>query len=338
MTRRLRLLLLLLPVVVVAALPGAALGAKTRTRVEPARTWAFIKVRGTHGWTVQITGTAAGSHGDSHPIGVYAKGPEHGEVGYVGFPGRFTSDGRVVARLPGVGRINLRYEPTSHDKVNIGSTQGCTSAPTTIDSKGIFRGTIELRGEGGFTTVDAHSARGELSTYPKQTCPVRPRSKAQFERQYITHGGGEEQELYAIGKSNGGTVTFSAWGIPGRLEGLPPRIVEFAAEYSRRERGMLINASTRIEGASKGFTVSPSSGSPSEATVAPGAPFAGSAEFDLLSTTASWTGDLRAPIPTLGTVELTGSTFESSLCVGLTCTKTAPGLRRLVSVPIVGSD
>jgi hypothetical protein len=46
----------------------------------------------------------------------------------------------------------------------------------------------------------------------------------------------------------------------------------------------------------------------------------------------SWTGDLRVPIPTLGTVALTGPKFEPTLCRG-GCTDTAPESHITVSLP-----
>jgi hypothetical protein len=324
-------LLVVLPIVVLLAVPGVALAAKTKSKVEPAQTTGFVKVRGTNGWTIQITGSADGVRPEA--VGVYGRGPDHAEVGYTGFRGHFTKDGTIEAKLPGVGRIDLRYEPTEHHTTDISSPTGCTSAPTTIDSSGLFRGTVDLHFDGGLTTVDAHSAHGELWTYPKQTCRVRPHSKADIEREYVAEGGSEQEALYAGGKVDGGTVTFQATSIPGLLKGLPPRIVDFAAEYSRRERGMLVNASVRLRGKPDDFIVSAPGGSPAEATVSPPAPFAGSAEFKLLSpTVAGWTGDLRAPISTLGTVELTAPTFRSSLCLGLTCTRTDPGLQISVGV------
>jgi hypothetical protein len=277
-----------------------------------------------------------------HPVALFAQGPHQGEVDYQGFHGRFTKDGTIVAKLPGVGRIDLRYEPTSHHTVHIGKQKGCTSARTTTDSDGVFRGTIELHGEGGFTTVIAHSVRGELSTYPKQTCRVRIPSKAQIKQEIEAAEAGTAagegpriEDLYAFRKLSGGTLSFEATSFPTFFKAAPPRQIEFTADYSRHRDGMWVDAKTRVEGA-EDFTVSAPTGSPSEATVEPPAPFAGSAHFTLESpTVASWTGDLRVPIPTLGTVDLTGPKFEPKLCDSGGCTDTAPGSH--VEVTVVGS-
>jgi hypothetical protein len=333
--RRRRALLVVLPIVALLVAPGAALAAKSRTKVEPAQTSGVVKIRGTNGWRIQITGTTPGLHPGAQTVSVYGLGPEHAEVTYTRERAHFTKGGTIEAKLPGIGRIDLRYEPTEHHKIGISNAKGCTGARTAIGSNGVFRGTIDLHLAGGLTAVDAHSAHGGLWPSPKETCRVRHHSKAEIEREYLASGGSEEQLLDAVGKVDGGTVRFRATSFGG----LPQRFVEFAAEYSRRERGMLFTASTQVQGKPGDFIVSRPGGSPNEATVNPPAPFTGSAEFELLlPTIASWTGDLRAPIPTLGTVELAQPTFRSSLCVGLTCTDTVPGQRISAIFALTGSD
>ncbi len=327
MSARLRSLLALLPIVALLAVPGAAAKTRTRTTVEPARTTALIKVHGTNGWTVQITGILPGPRFRRHPVGVFAKGPHHQEVDYQELRGSFTRGGTIMAKLPGVGHIDLRYEPTARRTVRISNPEHCTSAPTTVDSSGVFRGTIDLHGEGGFTTVSAHGARGRISTYPKQTCQVRVRSKARTKGEIEKAAGpGPIEVLYASRELAGGGLTFDATSFPSLLPGSPSRTIEFTAAYFRRHHGMSVSGTTRVEAKdAASFAISPRGGSPSEATVEPPAPFKGSAEFALESpTTASWMGDLRVPVPTLGVVDLTGPEFKSILCDG-GCTATAPG-------------
>jgi hypothetical protein len=330
MSTRLRSLLVALPALALLAL--AALAAKTRTKVEPARTSGFVKVRGTNGWAIQITGSTTGSRSDRRTLSVYANGPHHEQVTYQRFPGRLTEDGTIEAKLPGVGHIDLRYEPTEHHRIEYSNSPGCTSAPFTIGSGGVFHGTIELHVTGGLTTVDAHSAHGELWPSPKVTCQVSAHSKAQVEREFEAAGSGYES-LSASGKLEGGTLLFDATSFRFLSPAPPTRLVEFSATYERQLHGMRFTAGTRVEAKNaEGFDLSPSTGTPSEATVEPPAPFNGSAEFALESpTVANWAGDLRVPIPTLGTVALTGPEFEPSLCGSGGCTDTTPGSRISIS-------
>lgn len=326
----------LLALAALLAAPAGALAAKTRTKVYPAQTMALLKAKGTHGWRVQIDAIAFGGRRGSEPVGVYASGPHHQTVSYQGFPSSFAKDGTLKAKLPGVGRIDLTFEATSHQTVHIDNPKSCTSAPTTVDSEGVFRGTIELHGEGGYTTVALRSAPGELSTYPRQTCRVRTFKRAREEAE----AEGETakfEDLYAEREWGSGNLNFEATSFPTELKGLPPRHVEFSADYSHHRDGMWVDASTRVEGEAKDFTVVAPEGAASEATVTPPGPFAGSAEFSLESpTVADWSGDLRVPIPTLGTVDLTAPAFGAMLCVDNECTKTLPGVSVIFSVGSFG--
>jgi hypothetical protein len=167
------------------------------------------------------------------------------------------------------------------------------------------------------------------------TCQVTVHSKAQIKREIEAAGSGYES-LSASRKLESGALTFDALSLPVPLRGSPPtQWVEFTASYARRLHGMWFSASTRVGAESaEGFAVSPSTGTPGEATVEPPAPFKGSAEFTLESpSVASWTGNLRVPIPTLGTVALTGPDFKPTLCGSGGCTNTAPGSHVTVSLP-----
>jgi hypothetical protein len=340
MSTRLRSLLVAVPVLALLAVPGAALAAKMKTKVEPGSTTGFAKVRGTNGWTIQITGSTTGSHPGRRTLSVYANGPHGENVTYQRFPGHLTKDGAIEAELPGVGHIDLRYEPTEHHRIGYSNAPGCTSAPFTIGSNGVFRGTIELHATGGLTTVDARSAHGELWPSPKTTCRVPVHSKAQIKREIEAASAGGDAQFESLSASRrlaGGTLGFDATSFSFERGGAPPRVVDFTATYSRRLDGMWFTAGANAEVKnSGGLALSPSTGTPSEATVEPPAPFEGSAEFTLDSpTVANWTGDLRVPIPTLGTVALTGPKFKSTLCGSGGCADTAPGSH--VSISVGGS-
>jgi hypothetical protein len=68
------------------------------------------------------------------------------------------------------------------------------------------------------------------------------------------------------------------------------------------------------------FTVSDET-TPAEATVAPPAPFSGSATFERASSTRStWLGDLALELPGFGRVRLAGPKYRSLVCRGNHCT------------------
>jgi hypothetical protein len=332
--RTLRLPLLAAALLALAALlaPTGALAAKPRTHVEPAQAMGNFTVRGTHGWQFQVDGLATAGRG-SGSVAVYASGPGRQQVAYQNLHASLAMDGTLDAALPGVGHIHVRFEETSREPVHIDHPKGCTGPSTGRIEHGIYRGSIELRGERGYTTVALRSARGELSTLPRQTCPLvkvkhlREREVEPEAAPGSEGGTGRIEDLLAERKWGSGTVTFQATSYPSPFAKEPSRQVEFTADYSHRRDGMWIDAQTKVEGTAEDFTVTAPGGAPGEATLKPPAPFKGSAEFTLESpTVAAWSGDLGAQIPTLGAVDLTAPAFGAMLCVGDDCTNTLPGV------------
>jgi len=126
-------------------------------------------------------------------------------------------------------------------------------------------------------------------------------------------------------EGSGGSLRFEAWGSGLTFPGTRNPITDFSATYTHERGKVSIFATTSVLGQEKGqFSLTAPNGTPIEATVAPPAPFTGSAAFELESpTTASWTGDLSVEIPTLGTVDLTGPGFQAGACAAH-CAKTFP--------------
>lgn len=311
-----------------AALAGpaaAATGAPSKTRVRPEQRFADFTAHGTNGWRLQITAILASGRSDHRQIGFYTRGPHHEEVSYLGPKGRATADGEIVGTLPGLGRVAVRFEQTSETPVTFVPEKGCKAEGKSATLRGVFRGTIELHGEGGYTTVERQSAPGQIEVTPKQVCRLpkhhRPPPHETLEELNIEY-------LSAGREMSGGSLSFDAFGTGLKLAGGDPA-TDFSATYTHKRGKLTIFASTRILGEEKGlFSLTAPEGTPTEATVDPPAPFSGAATFKLESPTkASWTGDLSVEIPTLGTVSLTEPGFWAGACEAH-CTKTFPkGLR-----------
>ncbi len=82
-------------------------------------------------------------------------------------PGRATVR-RVDARFGRFGRIAVSFEPSGRTR-RIPPLIGCKGKPA-LSHRGTFRGTIRFHGEGGYTTVEADSARGTVTTNPARHC------------------------------------------------------------------------------------------------------------------------------------------------------------------------
>jgi hypothetical protein len=298
------------------AAPVAA--AKPAPEVFPAGRTAFLDAKGTNGWRLQVSAVLPAGKKTKQPIGFFTRGPQREEVSYTGSEASVTAGGLIVGAAPGLGRIAVRFERTSEQPVTFGS-EGCKTEGKSAVLKGIFRGPIEFHGEGGYTTVKRRSAPGTIEVHPRIVCP-RPK---QPPHQPTTQDAGIGYLLAGRGEE-GGSLTFTAFTAT-----LLPRsgpVAGFSASYTHRRGKLLIVATTRAVGeeGKANFALTAPSGTPTEATVAPPAPFSGTATFKLESmTTASWSGDLSVEVPTLGTVNLAEPGFWAGACAA-ECTKTFP--------------
>lgn len=305
-----------------AALIGApAAAAKPATEVFPAARIAFLKAKGTNGWHLQVSAVLPSGKKAKQPIGFFTAGPHREEVSYTGSEGRVSGDGLIAGRVPGIGRIAVRFEQTSEQPVTYGAEGGCKVEGKSAVLKGIFRGKIEFHGEGGYTTVQRSSAPGTIEVHPRIVCP-RPKN---LPHQPTADGEGTEYLLAGRDEGDGGSLTLAAFATGLKIPGAGS-LTSFSATYTHRHGKLLIAATTRAAGeeGKANFSLTAPSGLPTEATVAPPAPFSGTATFKLESpTTASWTGDLSVEVPTLGTVNLAEPGFWAGACA-TECTKTFP--------------
>ncbi len=295
--------------------------AKPKERVEPASRLAVFNAKGSKRWRLQVTTLVQSGKTGRQSIGFFTRGPHHEEVQYLGAKGRATADGLIEGRLPGIGRVAVRFEQTSEEPVTFVPERGCKAEGESATLNGVFRGRIELHGEGGYTTVDRRSAPGRIEVTPRVVCPAaqhhsRP-PKATAEEAGVEYLGAGRKE------ANGGSLAFDAWATGLGRGGHP--ITDFSATYTHKRGSLTIFAATSILAEEQGvFSLTAPEGTPTEATVDPPAPFSGSAAFKLESpTTMSWTGDLNVEVPTLGRVNLTEPGFWAGACA-THCTKTFP--------------
>jgi hypothetical protein len=309
---------------VLLAAPTAAGAARTHTEVRPPLHLTTFGVRGSKGWKVNFS--ASPDKLFKHQVGVQATRPDGESVSYT-FRGRASQDGTIDAKLPGVSRIAVHFEPTEVKKLKLQVAGNCTAPKTSITRKGFFRGMIELRGEGGYTTVHRTSAPGEIVEYPREVCRVKQEKTTPSEAMQGLEKLVHVTTLQVGRKQDGGTLTFIAtsFGPGDKSEGLDP-ITEFTTSFTRiLPHGVTIAALVRASGEPGQFTVKAPNETPSEATVEPPAPYKGSGTFQLASpTTANWMGDVRVDVPTLGNVMFTEPNFWSTLCENSSCTDTLP--------------
>src|SRR5262249_12777556 len=153
--------------------------------------------------------------------------------------------------------------------------RGCKVEGMGATLKGIFRGTIELHGEGGYTTVERRSAHGQIEVTAREICR-RPK----HHRRLATKTPGEagiEDPAAARDEGNGSSLTFDAFGTGLKASSGSP-FTDFSATYRHKRGRLRVFASTTILAEEQGlFSLTAPSGTPTEGTVDPPAPFSGTA-------------------------------------------------------------
>jgi hypothetical protein len=302
----------LLAVLALAALPAVSMAKSGGVNREADR-FAELKFPGTHGYKIEVLVGEIGGSPTSNAVITARKGIYTSN--YIVNKASFDADGGIKVHVPGAGSIDLSFVPGRTQTLPL--EKGCKGTPSTIQH-GTFRGKIALTGRQGFTAAHRASAPGKISSDFKQTC------KAVGARQARTSAAEEFSETLLIvdgAKSKNRVVSFLA----NRPEtNGKPANPNFTANAGIVHTSYSFFSEVVVAGKQAAFAV-PDLKSLSEATVAPPAPFTGSATFELVSKKASsWTGDLAVDLPGIGKVALTGKGFLSDVCRDEHCTETSP--------------
>ncbi|HYC80251.1 MAG TPA: hypothetical protein VEB65_00615, partial [Solirubrobacterales bacterium] len=240
------------------------------------------------------------------------KGPARVQYLLFGFLGAGAS---LNVRLPSVGRIAVKFDPTKVTRKR--RPEDCKSHPSIVAS-GYFRGSIELHGERGYTTVSRKSARGRLVRSFRGPCGKLGSGST---RQASREDAEEKKEGTTLGAAQRhGSLSFAA-GVTGSEARSPAALV--IASKTRFREGMRITSGVFVERDSDGF-IELGTADPKAVDLEPPAPFKGSATFRRTAPkTSTWRGDLAVELPGIGNTRLAGKSFESTLCEGSRCTDTA---------------
>ena len=241
MPGRLRPLLALLMALALLALPGAALAAKTK--VQPGSTWISVELPTRGDWQVEI-GTAVNGKSRT-PVSISANDrAAHASLSY-GVHGRWTKDGTIVAKFPGLGRVNLRFDQAKVKKEVDHAEPGCKVPRETLVREGTFRGRIKLDDRKGFGRVNLAEAPGTIYDFAAETCPAhehgasKHRAANEAEEEPVESAGALSSSFYSGRKLDGGQLSFEVETIPGGLfdEKKAPQF-EFIASFDELRHGL----------------------------------------------------------------------------------------------------
>jgi hypothetical protein len=180
-----------------------------------------------------------------------------------------------VAKFGSFGRVNTDFKPTDDPKA-IPVPSGCQGEPGKV-TKGVFKGPIEFKGEGGYTNVDLGRARGRsMKNVQIESC--RPPK---------THA------AVALAAGDG----YPAPGFAA-LRKVGSANVVFGADVSHSVGDVEISRLVNRVGPSSQFNYN---NSLSRAHVDPPAPFSGEADFKETGAwgadTGTFTGSLQVSFP-----------------------------------------
>jgi hypothetical protein len=297
--------------------PGAT--ARPRTAVQPRSKWISVELPKRGGWQVNVE---VATHGKLHtPVSIDATGPRGQNLTY-GAEGKLTKEDAIIARFPGIGRIDVSFDQTETKESADSVEPGCTSPRGTLNSEGTFRGRIAIHDRKSFGSFDLRAAPGSITDFPAETCPASRRRR----ETEPTSSEPEATSIHASRKLSGGILFLDVESVEagGGLGTAGHPVFAFSAQFFKHHDGLSMSAQASAPIVPKGFNFVAVGGSLTEATVEPPAPFHGSATFKVESpTTGSWSGDLSVELATLGPVRLTGPPFEAGLCVETTCLSTS---------------
>lgn len=250
-----------------------------------------FNLKASHGYRVMVLASSTKEYRNGRVlIAVSRKGQE---VNY--FAPAQVTDTSVEADLGALGRIDVTFQPSGEKGV---AHPICDRSQRVTYSRGSYVGTIDLRGEEGYTRVRAESAPYSLHPFIDFICPgyshnetfghgvsgarLRARMKA----------GGERIELQVNQNRPGARVRIGA-----------------STDERRGEIWISREVTSFLPAASFGFAPDLR-----VASLRPPAPFSGSAHF--LRTAAPpnrWTGSLALDFPGRSNVSLAGTRFRATL-------------------------
>jgi hypothetical protein len=216
---------------------------------------------------------------------------------------------RLSATFGELGRVSVRFHP-SGKVIRSQPQSGCKGPDHFTTRAGVFVGQIRFSGEGGYTSLNAHRAKGTVQS---------PLGLTGCKSEGLHHGSGSHpknhgsrshpsRELALTVQSPAsatGQTSFSAIA-PGSIG----RAV-FAAFSSEKVGSLLVLRSVLTLGSSQAFLFD---NALSSASVSPPAPFTGTGSFQRNADgSTTWAGDLAASFPGKPDVALTGTTFTAKL-------------------------
>jgi hypothetical protein len=283
-----------LRLVLAAVLAGLALPASVSSAPAkaPELRLSNFELESSNGYGVHV---ASVQEGDFAPDAIVSV--DGGAIG-VSYEVRAELGAGVRATFGPLGQLDVRFE--RRKKKVERPEPGCRW----IFEKGVFRGSFQFTGEGGYTSSSAVNPEGEVLRLPNNFCGLGLSDRPAR----LAIPGFYKTVLAAQAPSGSGTVSFGASRL---ILGGAPRSTSFSASLEEQVGAMKIERTARANGGMKTFALTGTS----RGSVSPPPPFRGSARFrDPAKGPARWTGSLSVSFPGAPDIALAGPSFAAKLC------------------------
>lgn len=292
------------------ALPAVARGASERAAEVKLSSF---KVQGSNGYELEVISVRDGSLSPIAAVTV-TRGPASAS-----YEVRTAAGSGIHATFGSLGQLDVSFERRRKE------VDRPEPRCRWISESGVFRGSFRFVGEEGYVSSEATNPSGEVFRLPDGFCGL---GSFRLARPFL---GLRQTVLAAQSTVGAGVVSFAA----SRFEDERPTL--FDASSRERVGEMNIERQVRTQAAGAFFNTRRS-----RASVAPPAPFVGSARFrDPAGGPASWTGSLSVSLPGAPDVTLAGETFVAKLCLGLPilrrCLKRRPNPASSQAAEVYGS-
>lgn len=277
----------------VCVLPASATAKGGHFVIRASRSEEF-RVQGSGGYSISVLGS------NHH---VYLMVRRGNSSATYGAPGTVSPE-QIMARFGNLGRVSVRFHPNGPARL-IPLPKGNCQGQGELVQRGTFVGAIEFEGEQAYTDVDATRAKGKATKAFKQTCS---REASEGGRQPAL------QLTNLIARSESVNAVFAAFKVVSKSA---PRLdsAAFVASIAESLPGQLVVVrSISMPAGVETFTSVESGGRVTSATVAPPAPFSGTATFERKKGSRGiWTGSLTGEFLGRGTVSLVEPDFIAEI-------------------------
>jgi len=279
-------------VIFLFASPSAAIAKGGNFVIEPSQTMEFW-LKGSNGYSISVLGNG----GD---VSLTAR---HGGSSASYSTRGFVSPTRIKARFGQLGRVSVRFHSANGPRRVLQTAKNCHGKGEVVD-RGHWVGRVEFEGEQAYTTVHASRARGKVIKTPKRTCSL-PGTEEGHPNLRVTF-------LHADSQASG--ATFAAFKVTSSTYPKFDTAVFTASLLELRGRRLFIDRSISVSTEADAFASTGKKNHIESATIAPPAPFKGTATFQRTNgSKGSWSGSLIGDFLGRGEVALAGPEFSAEI-------------------------